>query len=159
MCLLGEFRAVGGPPSLAGAGVGRVPTQPFPQVKNWLWRAKSDDSDENAVGSPPTPRAQPHPVLALRTRMFQSLLYPSPQAGGIYPLLLLVGVQEQAPVLPAQICLRASPAATVPGGCFRKVADASLPTKCRDISPDETEACSVPHLPLARRAGLRPLCS
>jgi len=91
--------------------------------------------------------------------MFQSLLYPSPHSDGIYPFLLLVGVQEQAPILPVQIHLRVSPAATVPGGCLRGVADASLPTTCRDISPNETGAWSVPHLPLVCRAGLRPLHS
>lgn len=44
--------AEGGPPGLARAGVGRVPTHPFPQVKSWLRRPKLDDSEENAVGSP-----------------------------------------------------------------------------------------------------------
>lgn len=45
---------MGGSPSLTGAVVGHVPTQPFLQVKSWLQRAKPDDSEENAVGSPPT---------------------------------------------------------------------------------------------------------
>lgn len=75
----------GDPSGLAGAGVGCLPTQSFPQVKSWLQRAKSDDSEENGVGSPPTLRAQPHAVLALRMRTFQSLLYPSPQTMGFTP--------------------------------------------------------------------------
>lgn len=153
--LLGECWAAGGPPGLAGAGAGHVPTQPFPQVKSWLRRAKSDDSEENAVESFPTLCAQPHVVLALRMRMFRSVLYPSPQTDGIYPLLLPAGVQEQAPVLPVQICLCASPAATVPGGCFGGVADALPPTKCGDSGPNEMRARSAPCLPLACRAGLR----
>lgn len=149
----------GEPLSLARAGVGHMPTQLFPQVKSWLRRANSDDSEENAVGSPPTLRAQPHVVLALRTRAFQSVLYPSPQADGIYPPLLLVGVQEQAPLLPVQIRLRASSAATVPGGCFGGVTDASPPTKCGDSGPNDMGAQSAPHLPLACGVGLRPSCS
>lgn len=65
---------------------------------------------------------------------FQSL---KPQPSGIYPLLLSIGAQEQAQVLPVQICLPASPSATVPGGCFREAADASLPTERGDSDPDE----------------------
>ena len=141
----------GGHPVLAGAGVGLVPTHPFPQVKSWLWRAKLDDSEENAVGSPPTLRAQSHTVLIWRKSTFRSRLYPSPQTDGIYPLLFPAGVQEQAPALPVQIHLCVSPAATVPGGCFGRVADAAPPTKRRDIGPNEIEGhglCPLCHWPV-----------
>lgn len=66
MRLLGELLGgLGGPPSPHQAFEGCAPTPPFPQVKSWLRRAKSDDSEENAVGYHPV-RIPPHMALALR---------------------------------------------------------------------------------------------